>query len=74
MPVQNGYGASTLDFLCCIDGRFVGVEVKSKYGKMTPRQAVIINQIRDAGGIAFVARSVDDVIQGLKDPVAKVDQ
>lgn len=66
--VQSGYGSSTLDILACLKGRFIGVEVKSTFGKMTPRQGVIINQIRAAGGLAFVARSVEDVKLALAEP------
>ncbi len=53
MPVPSGYGQQTLDFLCCIDGRFVGIETKAKGKRPTPRQLQCMNQIVDAGGIAF---------------------
>jgi hypothetical protein len=53
MPVQMGYGATTLDFLCCIKGRFVGIEAKAPGKKPTRRQELCIEEILAAGGIAF---------------------
>lgn len=40
---------------------FVGVEVKTKTGKPTPEQTNFVKQILDAGGIAGIARSVNDL-------------
>lgn len=61
MPVQMGFGAATLDFLCCIRGRFVGVETKrpGKIAHATRRQLETIDQIRAAGGLAYVVDSGD---------------
>lgn len=67
-PVQTGYGQTTLDFLVCLRGSFVGIECKAPMGRMTPRQGVVIGDIRRAGGRAFVARSVSDVIAALAKP------
>jgi hypothetical protein len=54
MPVQMGYGASTLDFLVCYRGRFVAVECKAK-GKMpTARQRLTIKQVERNDGLAFL--------------------
>ena len=69
MPVQTGYGATTLDFLVCINGRFVGVETKAK-GKMpTPRQSMIIDQINAAGGVAFATDSLERTKKYIEDHV-----
>lgn len=54
------------DILCCLGGRFVGVEVKRKGGRLRPEQAACMDSIRKAGGLAFVARSVDDVVAALR--------
>tara|TARA_R110002051_G_scaffold178040_1_gene247849 strand:+ start:7308 stop:7646 length:339 start_codon:yes stop_codon:yes gene_type:complete len=48
------------------DGRFLAIEVKSAKGKLTKHQKVFLDGIRDAGGVAFVARSIEDVAMGLK--------
>jgi len=43
-------------------GRFLAIEVKAKYGKLRPEQEEFINTINHHGGLAFVAKSLDDVI------------
>lgn len=42
------------DILSCINGYFVGIEVKADRGSPTDLQLHTIKQIRDAGGFAFV--------------------
>lgn len=56
------YGTAGIpDIICCIEGRFVGFEVKNEKGKSTKLQEATIRKISDAGGIAMVVRSVDEV-------------
>jgi hypothetical protein len=43
----------------------VGIEVKAPKGKPNPDQQAFIDRINFEGGIAFVARSVEDVFRGL---------
>lgn len=40
--------------LVCVNGFFIGVEVKAKNGKPSELQLYNIVNIRDAGGFAFV--------------------
>ena len=49
------------DLLVCYKGRFLAIEIKNETGKTSPLQDVNIKMVRDAGGISFVARSVEDV-------------
>lgn len=54
--------AGTADLLACVKGRFVAIEVKKpKGGVVSELQKLKIKQVINAGGISFVARSVDDV-------------
>lgn len=54
--------AGTPDILACIDGTFVGIEVKKpKGGVVSALQKLKIKQIRNAGGVALVATSVEEV-------------
>ena len=54
--------AGTPDILTCVGGHFVGIEVKRKTGGVvSPLQKFKIREIQNAGGIALVARSVEDV-------------
>ena len=48
------------------DGRLLGVEVKSPTGKLRPEQAVFLDRIRSAGGVAFMARDLRDVLRELE--------
>ena len=57
--------AGVPDLLCCIEGRFVAIEVKVPSGHLTVRQEHEIECIKRAGGIAFVCRSVDELIRWL---------
>lgn len=47
------------------DGRLLGVEVKAKTGRLRPEQAVFLDRINGAGGVAFVARDLRDVLREL---------
>lgn len=42
------------DILACVNGHFVGIEVKAKDGRPSELQLHNIRKIREAGGIAFV--------------------
>jgi len=42
-----------------IQGRFLAIEVKSKKGVISDDQRIFIRKIQEEGGIAFVARSVE---------------
>ena len=53
------------DFLVCLDGKFVAIEVKRPGYKMTDKQELFQHEVRASGGIAFVAYSVDDVVREL---------
>jgi len=50
------------DIICCHQGRLVGIEVKTKRGSPSIIQQKTIDRINEAGGLAFIARSIDDVI------------
>lgn len=43
------------------DGRLPEVEVKAPKGKLIPAQTLFLARIRNAGGVAFVARNCRDV-------------
>lgn len=43
------------------DGRILCVEVKSEKGKTSPHQEVFLKKINKMGGVALVARSIEDV-------------
>jgi hypothetical protein len=47
------------------DGRLLAVEVKAPRGRLRPEQKVVLDRVSDAGGVAFVARSLRDVVAAL---------
>lgn len=55
------YRRGVSDILGCWCGRFFAIEVKSKNGRVTPEQQSFIDDVNAIGGVAFVARSIDDV-------------
>lgn len=42
------------DILACVNGYFVGVEVKAQQGKPSELQVYNVNKIRDSGGFAMI--------------------
>lgn len=54
------------DILGMWNGRMLAIEVKRPGGLVTADQHAFINRVKTEGGIAFVARSVEDVIENLE--------
>lgn len=59
MPVQNGMGAPTLDFICCIRGYFLAIETKAPGKKPTPRQLLTIAEMEKSGAFVYVVSDED---------------
>lgn len=49
------------------DGRLLAIEVKSAKGRLQDNQKVFIDEVNSRGGLAFVARSIEDVESHLED-------
>lgn len=49
------------DIIACYKGHFVAIEAKTSIGKQRELQMVREKEIKNAGGIYLLARSVDDV-------------
>lgn len=47
------------------DGRFLAVEVKTRTGRVSPAQQAFLATVAHNGGVALVARSVEDVSRTL---------
>jgi hypothetical protein len=48
-------------------GAWLAIECKSDSGEPTDEQQAVLDTINAAGGVAFVARSIDDVMLALQD-------
>jgi hypothetical protein len=59
MPVQNGMGAPTLDFVGCSRGRYFTIEAKKPGGQPTERQINTMKEVTDAGGRVFLIDGTD---------------
>lgn len=70
MPVQTGYGMPALDYLLCVNGRFVAIETKKPGGKTTPRQNATITALETAGAFVFIVSddaSMNDALSTIQD-------
>lgn len=47
------------------DGKFLAIEVKTPTGRVSDHQQKFIDKVNASGGVAFVARSLDDVLDTL---------
>jgi len=52
----------TPDFLCCVDGHFLGIECKTPRGKVSSMQGAQHEALRRSKGTVIVARSVADLV------------
>lgn len=59
-------GSSDLLGLVSPSGRLLAIEVKSPTGRLKPKQKEFLEEIGRNGGIAIVARSVEDVENALR--------
>ena len=64
-PVYFGKPGSS-DILGILPGgRFIAVECKSKKGKLSEKQKIFLAEVERLGGLAIVARSIDDLLNAL---------
>ena len=66
MPVQNGMGAPTLDFVGCHQGNFFAIETKAPGKKPTPRQEQTIADMRRARAAVFVVDGSEETVASLR--------
>jgi hypothetical protein len=52
-------------------GKAIFVEVKTTKGKTTPFQDIFLEEMREQGALAFVARSTEDVERELEEVMAR---
>ena len=48
------------DLLCCVNGKFIALEIKGENDGLKPIQIAQIHRIMDAGGIAKVVTSLEE--------------
>ena len=62
-PMTHPKGIS--DIIGIYKGKFLAIEIKRAGGLLTQDQHDFLRAVKSHGGIAFMAQSVDDVIDGL---------
>ena len=55
------------DILGIYQGKLLAIEVKAPKGRPTENQLQFLSRVKEEGGIAFIARSVDEVMNALKE-------
>ena len=66
----NSYTKSGVpDILACVNGYFVGIEVKAENGHPSELQLYNVQKIRDSGGFAFIVypSGYDDLTKFIED-------
>lgn len=61
IKVQSASRAGVPDIVACVNGYFVGIEVKNEKGVATLLQLLNLDAIKKSKGWTVIARSVDDV-------------
>jgi len=77
MPVQNGMGKPSLDFIVCHKGRFAAIETKAGTKSMTDRQVATSDEMRLAGAAVFLINEQYGWLElacWLSEPVAEAEQ
>lgn len=57
-----GMRAGWPDIVGCVNGQFFGIELKVGAGSQSSVQRAVMNEIKEAGGVYHVVRSLDEVI------------
>ncbi|NFA43927.1 VRR-NUC domain-containing protein [Clostridium botulinum] len=59
------------DIICCIKGRFVGLEIKAEGGHPSPLQLRTVDLINESGGIALIVypKNFEELKRKLRDLV-----
>lgn len=61
----NNDGKGSADILGIYHGKFLAIEVKLPGGRVSVEQRLFLQLVKDHGGIAILAKSLEDVQRGL---------
>lgn len=63
VPIRFGLQVGSADLIgLTSSGRFLSIEVKTSTGRISDEQLAWRDMVTDMGGIAIIARSVEDVV------------
>lgn len=60
--ICDRYKKGIADFLLCVQGKYVAIELKAAKGKESPHQKLFIKEVIRAGGIGGTCYTLDEVI------------
>ena len=61
----NQHQAGAPDIIACVKGRYVAIELKAHYGRMTPNQKAEAERTENAGGTYVAAKTLRQVFDAL---------
>lgn len=64
--VHDAGTAGLPDIIGCYKGRFFGLEIKQRYGRVRKIQRYMLDKISNTGGMAKVVRSVKEAQDAIK--------
>lgn len=59
--ISDRYTKGIADFLCCVGGVFVAIELKAEDKKPSKHQLLFIKEVQNTGGIAGVCETLGEV-------------
>lgn len=59
--VSDRFNKGVSDFLCCVGGVYVAIELKAMDKEPSPHQILFIKEVQRAGGIAGVCETLGEV-------------
>lgn len=59
--ISDRFQKGISDFIACVNGKFVAIELKRDKGTPSPHQLLFIKEIKQAGGYGGVCYSLRDV-------------
>ena len=75
MPIGTGFGNSGIpDFLCCVNGRFLGIEAKANGGKPTELQKKNLKDIETSGGYTAIINENASDLQYLRELIKQLKE
>lgn len=62
------------DIICVINGRYIGLEMKTPIGKQSEHQKAFQEKLSEAGGIYFLVRSFDEAVEAIEDALKRLPE
>lgn len=64
--VKYGLGVGSADLIGCVNGKFVGIEIKTDKGRVSDEQKLWHECVERNGGHVFVVRSTEEAVEAVE--------